>query len=281
MKENPLLPSENERDVRRLFLNHFGFARCEAPPGREAQFLEAVARAFGRLPFENLTKIIRHHEEGGAGDAWRTPQEVLQDHVRSGTGGTCFSLTTCLLALLRSFGYEAQPVLADRRYGPDTHSALLVTLGGEQHLLDPGYLIFSPISVEAAGEKRITTSINEIILRPERGGSRLALSTQQSGSEAYRLTYKLPGADPGEFLQAWKTSFTADMMRYPVLTRILEDRQHYLQKNRFKVRDRSSIEKSELSRDELVEHIHRHFGISRQVAARALEIIDRREGLDD
>ena len=104
-------------------------------------------------------------------------------------------MTALLLHLVRAYGYEAQPVLADRTYGPDTHCAVLVTIDGRKHLLDPGYLIVRPVPLEDGGIKEIKTSFNEIILKPE-AGDRLALSTRRRGSEVYRLSFKLPGADP-------------------------------------------------------------------------------------
>src|SRR5262245_52752458 len=76
--------------------------------------LAAVVAAFARLPYENLTKIIRWREAGSAARARRTPGQVLADHWQWGAGGTCFSLTAALLHLVRAAGWDAQPILADR-----------------------------------------------------------------------------------------------------------------------------------------------------------------------
>ena len=45
---------------------------------------------------------------------------------------------------------RAEPILADRRYGDDTHSALVVWHEGKPHLLDPGYLIVRPLPLPSA-----------------------------------------------------------------------------------------------------------------------------------
>lgn len=277
MKNDPLQHPGGQTDLSRSFLHFFGLQ--QGPP--TAAFLAQVARAFSALPYENLTKIIKLDDQGMPRHARRPPDEVFADHTQLRTGGTCFSLTALLLHLVRACGFMAEPVLADRRYGPDTHCALLVTLDGKPHLLDPGFLIFNPIELESQTEKHILTPFNEVILRPQERG-KLALSTKQHNSEAYRLTFKLPGADPGEFMRAWHASFDWDMMRYPVLTRLLGRQQKYLQKTDYKERDRKHVTKKKIGRDDMVGDIAREFGIAADVAARALTILERKEGsLDD
>ncbi len=270
-----LRPPPPDAPLGQEFLAHFGLARREP----DAAFLEAVARAFGNIPFENLTKIIKHHAEGSAEAAMRAPAEVFGDHRRFGAGGTCFSLTALFLFLLRSYGFEARPVLADRRYGPDTHCAALVALGGQTYLVDPGYLLFTPVPVGDSVERRIATPFNEIVLTP-RGGGALDLATRQEGAEAYRLTFKLPGADAGEFIHAWRASFGWDMMRYPVLTGVREGTQRYLQRAHYQERGRRGLARRALRLDRLVDTIATEFGIAREIAAKALEITGRREKLD-
>src|ERR1022692_1792165 len=135
MYKHPLLPPEPDSPLLRQFLQ----AQSIDIALPSVERLTAVARAFSRLPFENLTKIIKDAEAGRVEEARRTPGEVLADHAALGAGGTCFALTATLLYLVRALGFAAEPILADRRYGADTHSALLVWLAGKPHLLDPGY----------------------------------------------------------------------------------------------------------------------------------------------
>ena len=110
--------------------------------------LHQLAAAFANLPYENLSKVLRDKQTSQRDEVRRLPNEVLNDYYRLGAGGTCFSLTWTLLQLLRALGFVAEPLLADRRYGPDTHSALVIWLDGVKHLLDPGYLITSPIPLQ-------------------------------------------------------------------------------------------------------------------------------------
>jgi arylamine N-acetyltransferase len=240
------------------------------------EVLGQVAAAFSRLPYENLTKIIKHASAGSLAEARRPPAEVIADHVRLGTGGTCFALTSTLLHLVRALGHRAEPILADRRYGADTHCALLVWLDGRPHLLDPGYLIVRPLPLPELGELRVPTAFNEVLLAARDGGKRIDLSTRQQGQQTYRLTFKAEPADVGTFLRAWDASFAWDMMRYPVLSRVVADRQLYVQQNRLQVRSPASVERTELDPDELASTIARAFGIAPAVAARALEILRRK-----
>jgi hypothetical protein len=47
-------------------------------------------------------------------------EEVIEDHIRYGTGGICFSLTFTMQQILESCRFDSYPVMADRSYGSDT-----------------------------------------------------------------------------------------------------------------------------------------------------------------
>ena len=84
--------------------------------GSSRQSRGSVVAAFALLPYENITKIIKREESGNCEQARRYPEEVIRDHTHWGTGGTCFSLTSALLHLVRGLGWKAEYILADRRY---------------------------------------------------------------------------------------------------------------------------------------------------------------------
>ncbi|NLF69547.1 MAG: hypothetical protein GX575_10900 [Candidatus Anammoximicrobium sp.] len=271
MEINPLAPPQDD-EVLRAFLQRFQVPAGLAP----RDLLRAVAAAFTHLPYENLTKIIKEDQQQAAVRARRLPAEVLADHFQGGTGGTCFSLTATLLHVVRALGWQAEPLLADRRYGENTHCALLVWIGGRPHLLDPGYLILDPISLDQRGQTRIVTEFNELVLTPQADGRRLELATVSQGQAKYRVTFKTAPADPGEFCRAWDASFDWDMMRYPVLTRVCGGRQLYLQGGWFQARDRSAVQREDISQNQLADRIAAEFGIALQIVRRALEILHRK-----
>lgn len=237
--------------------------------------LRLIATSFAQLPYENLTKILREHQTRQADDLRRLPSEILSEHTRLGTGGTCFSLTWTLLHLVRALGLRAEPILADRRYGPDTHSALLVWMDGRKLLLDPGYLLVDAVPMPEQNTLLVPTSFHEVQLEAQQQGERLSLSTIHQQKSTYRLTYKTKPVDTAEFLRAWDASFNFDMMGYPVLSRIVEGKLYYLQKQSLLVRSRETSERVEVATDNMVETIHQVFGIDAAVASQSLQALRR------
>jgi len=291
MERDPLAWPGPDSPVLRLFLDHFGLTHLRsgrdaargpcltdpifvADPSRE---LSLVAQAFSTIPYENLSKVVVASERGRVQDALRGPAEVLSDHIRTGSGGTCFSLTAALLHVLRALGWSAQPVLADRKYGAETHCALVADLAGTPHLLDPGYLIVQPLPLFHEGERRFPTPFNELVLRAQDNGRTLELWTAQSGRLTYRLTYKTDPCDSGAFLRAWAASFEWEMMCYPVLTQVRDGRQLYLQANRLQIRDQHSVQRLELDPEQLPARIAHEFGLAPAMVQQALELW-RRQG---
>jgi arylamine N-acetyltransferase len=268
--DHPLQPPRSAET-----LHAFRTAMRLEPTGQPILDLRRTAAAFAKLPYENLTKIIKEHEVGRGPQARRTPREVIADHQRLGSGGTCFSLTAALLHLVRALGFPAAPILADRRYGANTHSALLVWIDEQPHLLDPGYLLVEPIAL-TGGTQRVQTAFNQVVLTPQSGGDKIELSTRQNGAETYRLTFKAAPADEGEFLRAWDASFDWDMMRYPLLTRTDGAQQLYLRGGRFQARRQDAVSREEIPPDALARRIAAEFGVSPQVAEQALEILHRK-----
>lgn len=272
MHVDPLQVPQSNSPILAQFLDAFAIDRKEpAEP-----LLDQVGAAFARLPYENLTKIIKASASGSIEEARRPPAEVVADHIALGAGGTCFALTATLLHLIRALGWRAEPLLADRPYGPDTHCAVIVWIDGTPHLLDPGYLITSPVPLPATGELRLRTAFNQIVLKAQHGGEQVELHTVQQGQQSLRLTFTTSPVDHGEFLRAWDASFDWDMMNYPLLTRVAAGRQLYLNKNRLQVRTVADVERAEIAPERLVERIATEFGIAPEVAARALAVLQRK-----
>ncbi len=104
--------------VAEAFLDHFDLR----PRARDRQTLEAIGAAFARLPYENLSKVLRKHDEqteqtGGASARRRLPQRVFDEHLALGAGGTCFALTRLFSAVLTRLGYRSRVALCDTSRG--------------------------------------------------------------------------------------------------------------------------------------------------------------------
>jgi hypothetical protein len=253
------------------FLNRFGIL----PEQDGDMLINRLTQALGHIPFENLTKIIKADSVISASSAMRYPDELIGDFLKWGTGGTCFSLTAAAVALLDGLGIEAYPLLADRHYGADTHCGLvMVRPGGAVLLLDPGYLLFSPVPVPKETPAFFDTGFNRIELVPLSGGTRVELYTVVKNSRKLRLTFKIEPVSDASFAAAWERSFAFEMMTYPVLTRQSNGRHEYLQGNVLAVRDALRTERVVLTPDRQIEFISGTAGIHKDIVKRALEIVD-------
>ena len=158
---NPLQAPERDSPLLQQFLRANGIDSAK-PAG------EVLARRGAGFCHNCRSGTSRRSSSSPRPVAWRMPRrhprEVLHDHAALGTGGTCFALTAAMLHLVRALGWQAEPILADRRYGADTRSTLLVWIDGKPHLLDPGYLIVRPLPLPADGEIVIPTPFNQLLL---------------------------------------------------------------------------------------------------------------------
>src|SRR5262245_44753462 len=75
--------------------------------------LSRIAGAFSNLPYENVTKILKDARSITVRQKLRGTEEVLQDHLRWNTGGTCFSLCNALASILENSGFPAFIAMAD------------------------------------------------------------------------------------------------------------------------------------------------------------------------
>jgi arylamine N-acetyltransferase len=270
-RENPLaIP--HSRELLAEFTRRFNVVTRQHSSKEQ---LIQIAQAFSTLPYENLTKIIKRSETGIVGSSRRGPSEVLHDHYTLGTGGTCFSLTATLLHLVRALGFQAEPLLADRSYGDNTHCALLVWIDDRPHLIDPGFLIVDPIPVGSKETIHVQTSFNDLVLVPAMQGEQLELHTVSCGRQKHRLTFKTSPVDAGQFLKAWDASFDWDMMRYALVTSISEGEQRYLRGRFFQRRSRKELQTDNLNPESLAQAIENQFGISSRVITLALDVLKR------
>jgi arylamine N-acetyltransferase len=242
--------------------------------GTRETIINSVTAAFRYVPYENLTKIVKADNVISAASAMRCPDEVLNDFLTLGTGGTCFSLTAAVVAVFDALGIEAYPVLADRHYGSDTHCGLIIVQpeNGKMLLLDPGFLLFTPIEITPEHIQSIETGFSRIELCPVANGTQLELYTIVKNNRKHRLTFKLQPISDDVFGAAWKQSFAFEMMTYPVLTRQTQGCHQYLQGNVLAVRDAVRTVRTQLTPEMQLACMTATFGIHKDIAVKALEI---------
>ena len=195
--------------------------------------IQAVCSVFAGIPYENSTKLINFTKNGNERASRRLPEEVLNDYVRYSAGGTCYSLVWCLSSLLRELGINARPVTADTSSGSDTHSAVIVTLSGSEYLIDPGYLILSPLKIAEGGETRIERPVFDLVIKNEPG--ELSLFTERNGQKRKRSAIKTGRITDSDYFDLWDKSFSGTMMNSLIITKYIGNRLYYLKNERLQI----------------------------------------------
>jgi len=253
-----------------MFLDSLGIA----PQTGSLSALGDLSLAFSRLPYENVSKLLKTAQPGNP-ELWRRhPLEVMEDHFAHGLGGTCYSLTNSLRAILDRLGYATRPVSADMAFGTNRHCALLVFQGGQLCLLDPGYLICEPVPLPET-ETRLQTPRGTLILRANRltGGHDLF----SEGKEGLKFRYHLhpePDTEQG-FIQKWRDSFSWPSMNQLVITRYTDEGQIYLHNRHMRVIADRNVEKRDLDENLAIQAADA-FGIDPDKIAGARELLNAR-----
>ncbi len=108
-----------------------------------------------RVPFDSLRKRV--FQAGGAVGqvpGW-TAEEFLADWLADGTGGSCWSTSLGLHAVLTELGFDARLVEGVMLTDPDTcpnHGTVVVTIDGQEWLTDSSMLFDEPLRLPASGE---------------------------------------------------------------------------------------------------------------------------------
>jgi hypothetical protein len=251
------------------FVDHFDLR----PRAADRATLEAIGAAFARLPYENLSKLLRKHAEQRSDDPLarrRMPADVLAEHLTLGAGGTCFALTRLFQAVLSRLGYRSRVALCDTSHQADGHCALLVDAGADAPLLvDPGYLLHQPLPLVGDGGAASAA----------RGGARL----EQVAGERYELhtygrkryTLKLATVDRARFEAVWDASFYWTMMNGVHLCAADGDG-GYAYLNGHKLRLQGLADKRTLNlRGREVDELAARFGLAPELIERAYGLVER------
>jgi len=217
-------------------------------------------QAFTQLPYENLTKIIKlNHQRDNL--PYRFPEEILADFEAYHLGGTCFSLTYYLKTILDYSGFDSYIVMADMPSGANTHCALILTLCGEELLLDPGYLIHRPLTLNGQPTE-------EYNLTFETNSQRYTLWTRQHGKLKKRYSFKKSPTPLAEFIRYWDASFHWMTMHGICLSRRSADGYIYLHNHYLKQERATRISRGNFD-SAISEMVSRYFQIPPQIVTQA------------
>ncbi len=264
------------------------------PPAFPAPVLQAL-RELSALPYENLSKIVAFAGVGNSGVPGTTgatdragrsadresalvlASDWLERTRATGAGGTCFSLTWWLRQRIQSAGLACAFLMGDKGRSRDIHCGLRFDWNGRAYLLDPGYMLFDPLPLPEAGlSAAVFVSPNEIRIEdlPAIGAWRLWSGPR--GDLKPRFDFRRAAVSESEFLSHWEASFDLPMMAYPVLNRLKDGVQYYLQKRSLLVRTAEGGRMRKLSREEMTEVLGVTFGIPEGLAREALAIVTGR-----
>jgi hypothetical protein len=256
--------------------------------GGTPAFPPAILSALGELsalPYENLSKIVAFSHGGNMESTLGLASDWLEKSRDTGAGGTCFSLTWWLRERIRAAGLDCAFLMGDKGKALNIHCGLRFDWQGRSHLLDPGYMIFDPILLPEAGlSVEAWVSPNQVRVEdlsgpggPDSGVWRLWSGPR--GALKQRFDFRRKPVGEEEFLTHWEASYALPMMRYPVLNRIQDGTQFYLQKRSLLIRPPEGVGgMRKLDREGMLDVLQVTFGIPQGLALEALDVVTAADG---
>jgi arylamine N-acetyltransferase len=178
------------------------------PPVPTVDALDELHAAYLRnVPFENATKLIKAARVMSPDAAIRGPVEFWEDHLRWGSGGTCFASSYAYQFLLRFLGFRCQLLFCHLpAEKPQAHTALAVEIGDSRWLVDVGYALPTPVALPTGLTTLRTTPLYDIEIR--RGPhDECLLFTEDDRGQRFRYRFIPRAASEGAYLGAWRESF--------------------------------------------------------------------------
>ena len=133
-----------ESMVLKAVLSRLGLA---ASPSKDRDGLMALYAAWcGRVPFDNLRKLIALHGGATGSLPGMQAQEFFQAWLEHGCGATCWPSSNALYELLRALGFDCRRVTGSMRdCARINHGSVVVSLEKENWLADSSMLTLRPI----------------------------------------------------------------------------------------------------------------------------------------
>jgi len=245
---------------------------------KDFSLLCEVLAKFACIPYENLSKIIKFAKESGKDPAniLRKPSEVFEDHEKYGLGGTCFSLTYALKSLLDPLHIRTDYVLADMKWGRRVHCALVVRIGGDEYLIDPGYLFSEPLALRHT-EKRVISQKFVFASVQYREGQWNLYTFSPALQPKWRYRFSPDPVTENEFFFHWRESFFQKSMNHLCISRVSGEAQAFFARDFMRVTTPSSKKNINVKRD-ADKTIEEYFGIHPQMYQNAREALNTLKG---
>ena len=248
-----------------MFFDHY----CISPGRPDRDSLQMILFHFSCIPWENLTKFLIKAQRFPEENRLRLADTLVNEHIEKGAGGTCFSLTEALGAVLSFAGFLCHPVMADMNHGKNIHCALsIIANDGTLFLADPGYLVPEPVLMEPGKVSQIDTTLQTLVWEPSEKSNSYDLYTLDGGIRNWKYRIRMDPVSSTEFRGHWQRSFDATGMNSLHLNCRNEDGRlsaHNLNLRRVT----SHGNTNEKLRDSYPDKVEEYFGLSREIAEAA------------
>ena len=248
------------------------------PPGRDALF-ELVSAHLQRVPFENVSKLLRMKRSGlrGISDL----DDFLDGIERFHLGGTCYANNHYLHRLLVALGYDADLCGADMSE-PDVHLVVLVRLDGREFLVDGGYgaPFLEPLPRDLSHDLEIVLGRERYVLKPRDGQGRSRLDLYRDGELRHGYLAKPGPRRIEEFAGVVAASFRPDatFLNQVTFMRFRPGRALVLQNRTLLTFEGASVRAERIAPAELPEVIERRFEVPATVTREALDGLEVPDG---
>ncbi|MDD3807237.1 MAG: arylamine N-acetyltransferase [Candidatus Marinimicrobia bacterium] len=236
--------------------------------------IKSLLNDFSDIPYENLSKIFRLTLQPQQRP--RTPEILLSDFLAYGHGGTCFSLNYAIIKALRLNGYMAWPVSVQTERNSFPHYAIIFTLRNQQYLIDPGYLLYSPLWLKDKGSDYGTNGVLDYELSKKDGIYTLYSLDNKTRKKRYSF---IPNpVEDSIFVRHWICSF--DYMSAVVASRIVEERILYINDDYVRFTDAHSVQKS-YDRNKADYYLSTYFSYSQEDILKARDLVKKNSRLQE
>ncbi len=230
-----------------------------------------------QIPYENLSKIVAFWKNPQWNEVLDTTEKLQRKALELGAGGTCYSLTFSLKEKLEGLGYPCYYVTAHKGQKKNIHCGLIMDYANKKYLMDPGYMIFEALHVPPQGSGLFfEIRPNGVFLENAVSEAGLKLFTGRPGNFNFRFLFDLRPLSEEEFFNYWKSSFYFEMMDYPVLNKLIGEKQYYLQKSNLMVRTVNGSQMQKLNKNDFINTVENIYGISAELTDDFLSILQKK-----
>ena len=260
-----------------MFDKYLGLLGLEQKPPSLNALTEIVKAHLKLIPFENISKLYYFNKLGL--ETIPDFEQYLDGIEKLHFGGTCYSNNYYTHLLLDNLGYECKLCGADMNQ-PDVHLANIVTLDGQEYIIDTGYAapFDHPLPRNLKTDYIIRLGRDRYVLKPqdEKGNSRMEL--YRDGQLTHNYTVKPIHRTIEYFEPAIKDSYLSEstFMKSLLLARIDANRSFVIYNLTIIESEGYSFKVLPISNfDEFPRVIEKHFSIPSDITSEAIINLDK------